>query len=82
MYTITKNWLKFLSDSGGGLVSCQCFLGYTGNGYGINGCQTTSLVRSVCQHNYCKHGGTCIPQSGPDQSFICHCPQGFGGKFI
>lgn len=55
-------------------VICSCPSGYTGNGYGPNGC--VLLPSSHCASNPCRNGGICINNT---LSYTCQCPSGYSG---
>ncbi|XP_077300380.1 cubilin homolog [Arctopsyche grandis] len=67
-------------------VLCSCRSGYTGTGYGINGCvqssgatsapRVTELIPIHCNPNPCVHG-KCIDT--PD-GHICQCDSGYMGR--
>lgn len=51
--------------------TCICKIGYTGSGYGENGCVQQAV--DPCDHLWCKNGGTCIKNG---TSAYCSCPSG------
>ncbi len=51
---------------------CVCDPGYTGNGL-----TCTATGAGACAANPCVNGGTCT--DGPDNSYTCACPTGYGG---
>ncbi|XP_040292497.1 hyaluronan-binding protein 2 [Bufo bufo] len=50
---------------------CRCHYPYHG--------PSCSAVETVCTHNPCRNGGTCLVK--PLNKFVCICPKSFRGKF-
>lgn len=57
-----------------GVPTCVCRPGYSGNGYGENGC--TAVQMDPCTNLRCRNGGTCVRN---DTTAFCQCPRGTGG---
>nr|XP_044991063.1 cubilin [Jaculus jaculus] len=57
----------------GSLPLCTCHLGYTGNGYGPNGCAQLS---NICSSHPCVNGQCTDTES----SYICKCDSGWMGR--
>lgn len=53
---------------------CQCGPGFTGNGFGDNGCSVS--VVDACSALRCENGGTCINNG---TALHCKCPPGTSG---
>lgn len=58
-------------------VNCVCKPGYTGNGFGENGCIISSTY-DPCFTISCRNGGTCVKNG---TSAFCRCPSGFTPPF-
>lgn len=56
-------------------VRCICNPGYTGNGFGENGC-IYSTTYDPCSSMWCRNGGTCVRNG---TSAYCNCPNGTVG---
>lgn len=52
-------------------ISCICKNGYTGNGFGENGCVVSTV--DPCSVLYCRNGGQCVRNG---TSAYCNCPAG------
>lgn len=52
---------------------CVCPPGYTGSGFGRNGC--FEGIPAPCASNPCQNGGTCVPAE-LGLAFSCNCPPG------
>ncbi|XP_043916230.1 cubilin-like [Protopterus annectens] len=61
-----------INNPGSTLPTCICPPGYTGNGYGPNGCTQTS---TICQQNPCINGQCHATLTG----YICVCDPGWTG---
>jgi cubilin len=59
-----------------GAQSCVCRPGYSGSGYGENGCVAVAL--DPCANLRCKSGGTCVRNG---TTAFCQCPQDTAGPF-
>ncbi|XP_023561215.1 cubilin [Octodon degus] len=59
-------------SSQGSLPLCTCLLGYTGNGYGPNGCVQ---LGNICLSHPCLHGQCIEMVSG----YLCQCDAGWAG---
>lgn len=56
-----------------GAINCVCMIGYTGQGFGPNGCKQIN----PCTPNPCANGGEC---TSLQNSYSCQCTKGFSGK--
>lgn len=52
-------------------ISCICKSGFTGNGFGEDGC--VAVPYDPCALNRCRNGGTCVRNG---TTFSCLCPPG------
>lgn len=52
-------------------ISCICRTGYTGNGFGENGCVVAPV--DPCSTIWCRNGGTCVRNG---TTAYCNCPPG------
>lgn len=73
-HSSTCHKLAFCSPSLNGVL-CSCPLGYTGSGYGSNGC--SPQPNHHCASNPCLNGGSCTNTS---TSYICYCSSEFSGN--
>lgn len=54
---------------------CSCPFGFSGSGYGPDGCIKT--FNSSCLSNPCLNGGNCVEKTN---SYICQCHEGYDGN--
>uniref|UniRef100_A0A182NM22 Cubilin n=1 Tax=Anopheles dirus TaxID=7168 RepID=A0A182NM22_9DIPT len=59
-------------DYGSAMPNCICMPGYTGSGFGPNGCYRSTL--NPCSSAPCRNGGTCVKIDA--QNYSCTCPPG------
>uniref|UniRef100_A0A182Y0Z6 Cubilin n=1 Tax=Anopheles stephensi TaxID=30069 RepID=A0A182Y0Z6_ANOST len=57
-------------DYGSAVPNCICLPGYTGSGFGPNGCYRSSM--NPCSSSPCRNGGTCVKIDA--QNYSCTCP--------
>uniref|UniRef100_A0A182M8Q1 Cubilin n=1 Tax=Anopheles culicifacies TaxID=139723 RepID=A0A182M8Q1_9DIPT len=57
-------------DYGSAVPNCICLPGYTGSGFGPNGCYRSAL--NPCASSPCRNGGTCVKIDA--QNYSCTCP--------
>ncbi|XP_053662149.1 cubilin homolog [Anopheles marshallii] len=57
-------------DYGSAVPNCICLPGYTGSGFGPNGCYRSSM--NPCASAPCRNGGTCVKIDA--QNYSCTCP--------